>query len=148
MSERAARVPGWAVWTLRGSVLSVALLVLAQAVLAGLFVTGDVAMLELHSINAGMVLAMAFLQIVGAILLWRPGQGAVWPCWASLAVFVLAQAQAGFGYARLVGAHIPLGVALFGASIGLLVGVLSPRLRVPRQESRARRAKASTQDRA
>jgi hypothetical protein len=136
------QVPAWAVWSLRTTALLASLLVLTQAVLAGLFVTGDVGMLELHSVNAGLVISIAFLQLIAAVLVWRPGRGAVWPIWASAAVFALAEAQAGFGYARLVSAHIPLGVALFGASVGLLVGVFSPRIR-----ARRRRGPSSTEDR-
>jgi hypothetical protein len=125
----APTVPGWAVWSLRVLVLLVAVLVLLQAVLAGLFVTGDVGLLEAHSANAGLVTALAFLQVVAAILLWRPGRGAAWPIWVTLASFVLVEAQAGFGYARLVALHIPMGVALFGLSVGLVVAVFSPSIR-------------------
>ncbi len=147
MTGPTPNAPGWAVWTLRTTAMLVALSVLAQALLAGLFVTGDVGMLELHGINAGVVLALVFLQLVAAILLWRPGRGAVWPIWGSGAVFVLAEAQAAFGYARTIEAHIPLGMALFGASTGMLVGVLSPRLRYRRTSTPRRAALAmSTED--
>ena len=122
-------VPGWAVWTLRLSALLFAVLVLLQAVLAALFVTGDVGLLEAHGINAGLVTTVAFLQVVAAILVWRPGRGAVWPIWGSAAAFLLVEAQLAFGYARLLIFHIPMGAALFGVATGLLVGVCSPRIR-------------------
>ena len=125
----ARSVPGWAVWVLRLTVLLFAVLVLLQAVLAALFVTGDVGMLEAHGINAGAVGTVALLQTVAAILVWRPGRGVVWPIWASTASFLLVEAQLGFGYARLLMLHIPMGVALFGLAAGLLVGVFSPGIR-------------------
>jgi hypothetical protein len=130
-----ATVPGWAVWTLRLTVLLFAVLVLAQAVLAALFVTGDVGLLEAHGINAGAVATVAFLQVVAAILVWRPGRGAAWPIWASAALFLLVEAQLAFGYGRLLALHIPMGVALFGGATGLLVGVCSPRVRQVRARS-------------
>lgn len=125
-------VPGWCVWGLRVTALLVAAGVLLQAILAGSFVTGDVGLLELHSANAGVVTTLAFLQLVAAILLWRPGRGVVWPIWASVASFVLVETQAGFGYARQIELHIPMGVLLFGVTVGLLVGVFLPGIRQAR----------------
>jgi hypothetical protein len=132
-------VPGWAVWTLRGLVLLVAALVLLQSVLAGLFVTGDVGLLEAHSLNASFVTTLAFLQVIAAILVWRPGRGPAWPIWATLASFLLVEVQVGFGYARLVSLHIPMGVALFGLSIGLVAAVFSPSIRRGRSRNEASR---------
>lgn len=122
-------VPGWVVWLLRLTVLLFAGLVLLQAVLAALFVTGDVGLLEAHGINAGFVTTVAFLQLVAAILVWRPGRGAAWPIWASVATFLLVEAQLAAGYARVIALHIPMGVTLFGVATALLVGVCSPRIR-------------------
>ncbi|HEX6682152.1 MAG TPA: hypothetical protein VF062_05130 [Candidatus Limnocylindrales bacterium] len=118
-----------AVWSLRILTSLVTLLVLVQPVLAGLFVTGDVGMLTAHSITASFLAALAFFQIVAAIVVWRPGRGPAWPIWASVASFLLLEIQAGLGYARAVGAHIPFGVLLFGLSVAMLIGVWSPRLR-------------------
>ncbi|MEV4413149.1 hypothetical protein [Catellatospora sp. NPDC049609] len=134
-------VPGWAVWSLRGSASVVTALVLAQPVLAGLFVTGDVGMLEMHSMTASILVAVIFLQVVAAIVVWRPGRGPAWPIGASTALFVVAELQSGMGYARLVAVHIPLGVLLFGLSVALLIAVWSPRVRrrrTPRTPESAR----------
>lgn len=126
-------VPGWAVWSLRSIALVVAVLVFLQPVFAGLFVTGDVGMLRLHSTTAGFITVMAFVQVIAATLLWRPGRGAVWPIWVALAFFVGAEAQGAFGYARAIGMHIPLGVLMFGASVVMVIATWSPTLRRPRQ---------------
>lgn len=139
--ESAPPVSGWAVWPLRVVVSVVALLVLVQPVLAGLFVTGDVGMLDLHSIIASFLVMLVFLQIVAAILLWRPGRGPAWPIAVSVGNFVLAELQSGLGYARVVAAHIPLGVLLFGFSVAFLVGVWSPRLRRRRSVRGSRAAR-------
>lgn len=137
--ETTRPVPGWAVWTLRCLVLLVTVLVLAQPVLAGLFVTGDVGMLELHGITASFLVALVAFQTIAAILVWRPGRGPAWPILASGAAFVVVELQAGLGYARVVAAHIPLGVLLFGLSVALLIAVWSPRLR-QRRTRRGKRA--------
>lgn len=96
------------------SAVLVAVFVLLQPVLAGLFVTGEVGMLGLHSVNADVIALLVVIQLVVAILVWRPGRGPSWPIWISLAYLVLVEAQAGFGYARLVSLHIPFGVAFSG----------------------------------
>lgn len=136
------QVPGWAVWFLRVSALFVAVFVFVQPVLAGLFVTGEVGMLGLHSVNANLIALLVIVQAVAAILLWRPGRGPAWPIWISIAYLVLIEAQAGFGYARLVALHIPFGVALFGLAVAMLIGTWSPRLRVCRSTPRQRRVNA------
>jgi hypothetical protein len=93
----------------------------------------------MHSTMAGFITALAFLQFVAAILLWRPGRGAAWPIWAGLAFFLGVEFQAGLGYGRIVGAHIPLGVSLFGFAIVMVIATWSSRLRVRR--SRPRRSR-------
>jgi len=121
------RVPAWTLWPLRLLVLVVTVLLIVQPMLAGLFVTGDVGMLRMHSIVAGFVTLGLFLQMLAAILLWRPGRGAAWPIWASLALVVASEAQQAAGYARAIALHIPLGVLLFGLAVALLIGTWSPK---------------------
>lgn len=111
------RLSGAIVWTLR--VLAVLLLLdlVFQVVLAGMFITGDIDLLAMHSANASIPLVLlALLSVIAAVLLRWPARGPVAPMWWSVALLVLMQAQSGFGFARLVAIHIPLGVALFGLS--------------------------------
>ncbi|WP_144120198.1 hypothetical protein [Catellatospora sichuanensis] len=131
-------VPGWAVWPLRGLAAATTGLVLVQPVLAGLFVTGDVGMLDLHGIAASFLVMLVFFQLLAAILVWRPGRGPAWPIGACVAAFVLVELQSGLGYARAVAVHMPLGVLLFGLSVALLIGVWRPGLR--RRPARAEKA--------
>jgi len=130
------RVPGWAAWTLRLIVTLHAVLIFLQPVLAGLFVTGNVGMLGLHSANAIFITMIAFFQIIASILFWRPGRGAAWPIWASVLMFLVGQIQGGFGYARLLALHFPLGVLLFGFAVAMLVWAWSPGMRVAKSKSR------------
>jgi hypothetical protein len=101
--------------------LAVVLLVqvLLQAVLAGGFVSGDVSLLDLHSINGNTLSLTAFALVVAAVLLWRPGRGSKWPIVATAGVWLLTITQVGLGFARILGGHIPLGVLLFGVATAL-----------------------------
>lgn len=114
-------VAGWIVWSIRGTVTAHLVSVLAQAILAGLFATGDVDMLRMHSMNGAVASTLATLQFVAAILLWRPGRGAVWPVWASLLLVMLEGIQHTTGYSRDLVLHIPLSVLLFGFSSAMAV---------------------------
>ena len=102
---------------LRVAVLLHAALILAQAAFAGQFLAGDAAWVRVHEANAGIIQLTAFVQLVLAILVWRPGRGPGWPALASLALLLAEEFQMGFGYARLLALHVPLGVAIFGGTI-------------------------------
>ncbi|MGV9778064.1 hypothetical protein [Streptosporangium sp. NPDC003464] len=115
-TARRTRAPGWTVWSLRAGATLHLLGVLGQAALAGLFVTGDVDMLAWHRGNGGFTHAMLYLQLVSAILLWRPGRGPLWPTGASAALVAAETLQIMLGQERVIAAHFPLGVAVFGAS--------------------------------
>ncbi|WP_433423957.1 hypothetical protein ACQP1V_17005 [Microtetraspora malaysiensis] len=132
--ERAVRAgaPGWIVWLLRIAATAHLAGVLGQAALAGLFVTGDVDMLTQHRDNAGVTHAFLYLQLVAAILLWRPGRGPIGPAWASVALVVMETVQVVLGQSRVLAGHFPLGMAIFGGSAVLVVWTwrsLRPRAR-------------------
>ncbi|MEV2214610.1 hypothetical protein AB0H86_24680 [Streptomyces sp. NPDC050997] len=107
---RAAR--RWPLTVLRTSTCVLLLLTLAQPVLAGMFITGDTDLLDLHALNATLVSVMSWLTVAAAVTLWRPGGGPAWPIGLTLLIAGLVEAQSGFGYARQLYLHIPLGVAL------------------------------------
>lgn len=135
-----ARVPGWAAWLLRVLTLLTAVLVLLQPVWAGLFVTGNVGMLGLHSAGHIFISLALLVQMVAAVLVWRPGRGPAWPIWTTVGMFLLVGMQAGFGYARMLSLHIPLGVFTFGLAVAMLIAAWSRRLRVRRSAPRNRGA--------
>jgi hypothetical protein len=125
---------------LRVVVLLHAALILTQAAFAGQFLGGDGGWVRVHEANAGIIHLTAFVQLVLAILVWRPGRGPGWPALASLALLLAEELQMGFGYARILALHVPLGVAIFGLTVAILVGtrrltrvepVPRPRPRVP-----------------
>ncbi|MFI0352664.1 hypothetical protein [Actinomadura sp. 9N407] len=126
------------IWTLRLSATGHLAGVLLQAALAGMFVTGDVGMLAWHRNNAGVTHALLYVQSVAAVLLWRPGRGPSWPAWASGALVAAETAQVALGQSRVIAAHIPLGMAIFGVSALLTVWTW----RTPSQAARAGRAES------
>lgn len=107
---------------LRAVVLLHAALILAQAAFAGQFLAGDPAWVRVHELNGGIIHLVAFVQLVVAILVWRPGRGPGWPALASLALLLAEELQLGFGYARMLALHVPLGVAIFSLTVATLVG--------------------------
>jgi hypothetical protein len=111
---------------LRAIVLLHAALVLTQAALAGQFLSGHGAWLRVHETNAGVIQLVGLVQLVVAVLVWRPGRGPGWPALASLALLVAEEFQIGFGYARVLALHVPLGVAIFGLTVAMLVGTGRP----------------------
>ena len=66
-----------------------AMSLLAQVIFAGLFLDGHDAWRDWHAAN-GMVLLplLALVQVVLAVLVWRPGRGPGWPAIASVGLLV------------------------------------------------------------
>jgi hypothetical protein len=108
----------WPIALLRVVAAVVGVQVLLQAALAGGFISGTVSLLGLHTANAILLVLTAGALVPAAVLLVRPGRGPWWPILFSIVLWFVVVAQVGFGFARLVGLHIPLGVALFGLASG------------------------------
>ena len=98
-----------------------ALSVLVQAITAGSFLNGDDAMKDAHATGATAVMALALIQLVLAIVLWRPKHGPGWLPLASLALLVMTVAQAMVGGEHNLAVHVPLGMATFGVTTALAV---------------------------
>ncbi|WBP84668.1 hypothetical protein [Kitasatospora cathayae] len=92
---------------------------LAQAALAGLFVTGDVDLLAWHDANAQLLAALAAALVGAAVLLRVRGGGPGWPIAATGALLVLVLGQQGLGQARILAGHIPLALGIFGTATAL-----------------------------
>ena len=98
-----------------------ALAVLAQAALAGQFLSGVEGPVVFHEWTGWFILALSAAQI-GITTLWflRLG-GPLWLWVASIFIFIAEALQVGTGYGRFLGVHIPLGVFVFGAVTVLLL---------------------------
>lgn len=107
-----------------------AVMVFAQSVFAGGFLSGAYDLLDVHSVNATATAGMCLPLIVAAVLLWRPGGGPRWPIAAATALFLAEAGQIALGIARILAIHVPLGVAITVAVFFLLRAAWSPK---PRQ---------------
>jgi hypothetical protein len=99
---------GWR-WTLvRVVVVLLAVDLFLEAVFAGRFLSGDFGMLGAHKHNANFgVFTLAVLQIVAAGLARRR-----WLVVVASAVGVAVVVQMLMGFTRVLGVHVPLGVAV------------------------------------
>ncbi|NUK83568.1 hypothetical protein [Streptomyces lunaelactis] len=113
------KIRRWPLITLRCLITVFLLLTLVQPVLAGMFITGDVDLLDLHEINALTIGFLSWLLVINTVLLWRPGRGPAWPIGLAVVLAVLVQTQTGTGFSRSLGVHIPLGVALVAVATAL-----------------------------
>ncbi|MBB6171875.1 hypothetical protein HNR23_001935 [Nocardiopsis mwathae] len=95
-------------WPLRLTALLHAALLLVEFVTAGRLIIQDYSALPLHSMGAVAVHIAAGLQVLAAVLLWRPGGGPLWPTAVSAAALGAGIAQAYFGSARMLDLHVPM----------------------------------------
>lgn len=114
-----------------GLLYGLRVLVVAQAAglvvaasFAGQAVNGGAALAETHVMVGMVVHLLALLQIVAAVLVWRPGRGAGWPALASLGLFLIGMGQH-FSWEAL-GTHVPSGLTLFGLTVAVLIWAWSP----------------------
>lgn len=123
MDRVPATAPRWPVVVFRSVVAVHAALVLAQAAFAGRFLAGDDAGLRLHEVTGTEVVTVAALvQIAAAVLVWRPGRRPAWLLAVSVLLFVAEVVQISLGFAGALAVHVPLGVAISGVTVALLVG--------------------------
>ncbi|MEV5375794.1 hypothetical protein AB0L26_07405 [Streptomyces nondiastaticus] len=132
----------WPWHVLRAVAVLVLLDTLAQAALAGLFVTGDLDLLTWHAANAGVLSALAVVQTAAAVAVRRAAHGPLWPAAASAVLVLLVSAQQGLGEARVLAGHIPLGMAVFGCATALAYGAFTQRPGVSPPAARARQEMA------
>jgi hypothetical protein len=132
---RAERRPRLSLLLLRILVTAYLVAVLAQPVLAGLFLTGDVDAITVHS-AVGSALAAFGMVLVAATLVYVLRRGRLWVLPAAVVLFVAVGLQVGMGYARTLQIHLPLGVAIAAAVVLLTVWVWSPSAARPRGGAR------------
>ncbi|RJL34319.1 hypothetical protein [Bailinhaonella thermotolerans] len=113
--------------TLRSAITLQAALVLVQAVTAGQILTGAAA--GVHQTGATALHVVALVQLIAAVLLWRPGGGPGWPALASLVVMVAGFMQSATGGMGNLAVHVPLGMTVFGLAVALLVWTWRPAAR-------------------
>jgi hypothetical protein len=113
-------------------ITSFLLAVLAQPVLAGLFLTGDIDAIGVHGL-IGSLLALGAMVVIGAALAYvLGGRGRLWVLPVSVLLFLAVGFQIAAGYARQLELHIPLGVAIVTMSVLLTAWVWTPSAARPR----------------
>jgi uncharacterized membrane protein len=122
---RAARRPRFTLWLLRAGATLHLVLVLAQPVLAGLFLTGDVDAIEVHAAVA-TALAFVALGLVVIAVMYLIAGGRLWVLPAMVVLIVAIGLQMAFGYTRVLAIHIPLGVAIVTVAVLLAIWVWTP----------------------
>jgi hypothetical protein len=95
--------------------------ILVQAVTAGQLLNGDDGMKDVHGTGASVVHLLGLVQVVLAVLWWRPGRGAGWPALASLVLLIAGFVQSAVGGNHNLAIHVPLGVSLLGLGVAIAV---------------------------
>lgn len=130
-----ARRPRLTLWLLRITATLQLVLVLAQPVLAGLFLTGNVDAIEVHAAVAG-ILAFVELVLIAVAVAYAFARGRIWIVPAAVTLLVAIGLQMAAGYSRALQFHIPLGVAIVTVSILLASWVWTPAAARPRGGTR------------
>ena len=99
-----------------------AVMVFVQAVFAGGFLSGRAGLLKAHGVNAGLLWLVSIAMIVASIAAWRRGRSPGWVAAAAGALWVALEAQIASGESRQLWIHIPLGMALFGGTVAIVIG--------------------------
>lgn len=129
------RRPRLSLWVLRVTATVHLVLVLAQPVLAGLFLTGNVDAINVHAGVAGG-LGFTALALVAAAIAYVVRRGRLWVLPVMVVQFLAIGAQMALGFSRALGGHVPLGVAIVSVSVLLAVWVWTPAAAVPRGGAR------------
>jgi hypothetical protein len=122
-------------WALRVVITVNLLAVLAQPVLAGLFLTGDVDAIGVHGVIGSLLGVIELVVIVIAFAYVLGGRGRLWVLPVAVLLFLAVGFQIAAGYARELELHVPLGVTIVVASVLLAGWVWTPsaaRPRIPR----------------
>ena len=129
------RRPRLSLWVLRVTATVHLVLVLAQPVLAGLFLTGNVDAINVHAGVVG-VLAVNARGGGAAAIAYVVRRGRLWVLPVLVVQFLAIGVQMALGFTRALGGHVPLGVAIVTVSVLLAVWVWTPAAAVPRGGAR------------
>ncbi|HEY4417928.1 MAG TPA: hypothetical protein VGN22_00315 [Pseudonocardia sp.] len=108
------------------------LAVLAQPVLAGLFLTGDVDAIGVHGLIGSLLALVELVVIVVALAYVLGGRGRLWVLPVAVLLFLAVGFQIAAGYARELELHVPLGVTIVVASVLLAGWAWTPSAARPR----------------
>jgi len=130
------RRPRASLWGLRITLLLHAVLVGAQPILAGYFLSGNVDAMNIHGPIGSTVWMVAMIQFVAAAIYWLGGGGRVWPTILTAVLFVAEFVQLTFGYLQNFAVHVPLGTAIVITVIWMTVWSFRPTARLSPREAK------------
>ncbi|SCL44950.1 hypothetical protein GA0070606_0529 [Micromonospora citrea] len=111
---------------MKASTVILAAALLVQGITAGQLMSSEDGS-QLHDATGPVVTVAIVLQIIAALLVWRAGRGSARYPAVSALLFLLISVQFVVGGSGNLAVHVPLGVALFGASAVLVAQVWSTR---------------------
>ncbi|GAA0946936.1 hypothetical protein [Pseudonocardia zijingensis] len=135
-TARPTRRPRVSLWALRFLLTGHLLAVLAQPVLAGRYLTGDVDAMEVHGLVGSLLALVAMALVAGAIAYVLVGRGRLWLLPVTVLVFLAEGFQIGAGHSRQLELHVPLGVAIVVTAVLLAAWVWTPSAARPRGGAR------------
>jgi hypothetical protein len=104
-----------------------AAMVFLQAVLAGGVLSGWAGFRVAHGVNAGLLWVVSIAVIVAATVGWRTGRSPGWVAGAAAALWVALEVQIASGESGLLWLHVPLGMAIFGTTVAIVLGTRTRR---------------------
>jgi hypothetical protein len=84
----------------------------AQAVSAGLFLSGRDAAVGFHGGIAKFMMIISLLQVIVAVFLWKPGGQPLRIASISGAIFLAEVVQMGTGFTHTLSLHVPMAVGI------------------------------------
>jgi len=133
-AERRVRRPRGSLWSLRITLLLHAGLVVAQPILAGYFLSGDVDAMNVHGPIGSTLWMVSMIQFVAAFFYWLVGGGRIWPLLLSVVLFLAEFVQLTYGYLQNFAVHVPLGTAIVVAVVWMTIWSFRPAARRSRKE--------------
>jgi hypothetical protein len=132
------RTPRVTLWILRLLLAAHLLAVLAQGVLAGRYMTGDLDAIATHEHLGSRLLLVAAVVIGSALAYVVIMRGRWWVLVSAVLLFLADWAEITIGRLRGLDVHIPLGMALAVGATLFAVWAWSPAAARPRESRRAR----------
>ena len=103
-----------------------AISLLAQPILAGMYMSGQDTMIDMHANNSTLLLVLGLALSVLAFLAWRKRLVTRQIFTQAAAIWILEVVQMGFGYSHTLWIHIPLGTMLLAGTAVLMTRLMGP----------------------
>ncbi|GAA2139034.1 hypothetical protein [Streptomyces synnematoformans] len=110
------------------------LMILTQGLLAGMLMNGDVDSIDPHGVGAYVFEALALVQLVAAVMLWRRNRELKWVLSAGIGILLTAFIQVFLGLESSTSAHVTVGVLMAVMETTLLMRCLMLQVAEPEPE--------------